>query len=129
MNDVFISYASEDRPRAAALARALAERGLSVWWDYEILPGKRFDEAIQQALTSAKCVVVLWSKWSVNKRWVRDEADEGAERGSLVPVLIDEVRIPLGFRRFRAERLLDWDGGPGAPESRSHRGWDTRSHG
>jgi TIR domain len=115
MNDVFISYANEDRQKAAALAQALAERGLSVWWDWEILPGKQFDEAIQQALTAAKCVVVLWSRLSVNKRWVRDEADEGAERGRLVPVLIDEVRIPLGFRRFQAERLMDWDGGDAHP--------------
>ena len=41
MSDIFISYAREDRPRAAAIARALEAQGWSVWWDWIILAGKR----------------------------------------------------------------------------------------
>jgi hypothetical protein len=33
MNDIFISYASEDKGRAQTLARALERKGWSVWWD------------------------------------------------------------------------------------------------
>ena len=43
-------------------------------------------------------------------RWVRSEAEEGVEREVLVPVLIEEVRIPLAFRRIQAARLTDWQG-------------------
>ena len=33
MSDIFISYASRDRPKAQVLAQALMQRGWSVWWD------------------------------------------------------------------------------------------------
>ena len=42
MADVFISYSSRNRREAAALAGALAEGGLTVWWDREILTGEAF---------------------------------------------------------------------------------------
>lgn len=53
MADVFISYAREDRARAKRLAGALEARGLSVWWDREILAGQAFDEVIEAELRKA----------------------------------------------------------------------------
>ncbi|MEN8179808.1 MAG: SUMF1/EgtB/PvdO family nonheme iron enzyme [Pseudomonadota bacterium] len=110
MADIFISYAREDRTSAERLAKALEQQGWSVWWDPHIPAGKTFDEVIEQAIEAASCVLVLWSKHSVNSRWVRTEATEGVERGILVPVLIKEVRPPLAFRRIQAANLSDWDG-------------------
>lgn len=115
MSDIFISYARDDRPRAERLAHALESEGWSVWWDPQIPAGRTFDEVIEEALDAARCVVVLWSQTSVTSDWVREEATEGKNRGILVPVLIDEVRIPLGFRRIHAADLIDWEGSTGAP--------------
>ena len=67
---------------------------------------------IAEALESARCVVVVWSRDSVTSSWVREEADEGQKRGVLIPVLIDEVRPPLGFGRIQAARMIEWDGTP-----------------
>src|SRR5215472_14103178 len=67
--DIFISYASADRPHAQALATALHGRGWSVWWDRTIPPGKSFDVVIEAALNAAKCVIVLWSPASVTSEW------------------------------------------------------------
>lgn len=50
MTDIFISYASEDRDRAEALANVLAALGWSVWWDRKIIAGQAFDHAIEAAL-------------------------------------------------------------------------------
>ena len=113
MSDIFLSYASEDLPRVGPLIRALERHGWSVWWDRTILPGRTFDQVIEEALDAARCVVVVWSQHSVISDWVKTEAAEGARRRMLVPVLLDEVRIPLEFRRIQAARLLDWhDTGP-----------------
>lgn len=110
MADVFISYASEDRERAAKLASALGERGWSVWWDRKIVAGQAFDHAIERELETAKSVIVLWSIHSVASEWVKNEASVASERGVLVPALIDSVKLPLEFRRKQTADLIGWDG-------------------
>ena len=61
---------------------------------------------IEEAIKAAACIVVVWSKDSVQSRWVKNEAAEGAKRDILVPVLIDEVEPPFEFRRVQAAKLL-----------------------
>ncbi len=110
MSDIFFSYESEDRPRAKIIAEALKRNGYSVWWDQIIPPGKTWAQVIEEELDAAKCVIVLWSNKSVKSDWVSNEAAEGARRGILVPILIDDVKIPLGFRNIQAANLIDWQG-------------------
>jgi formylglycine-generating enzyme required for sulfatase activity len=110
MSDIFISYSKEDRGKAKDIAEALKRQGFSVWWDRSILPGETFDSVIEEALDAAKCVIVLWSRTSVSSKWVKTEGSEGDRRGILIPVLIDDVKIPLAFRRIQAADLRDWEG-------------------
>ncbi|HSF47989.1 MAG TPA: toll/interleukin-1 receptor domain-containing protein [Burkholderiales bacterium] len=119
MADVFVSYASPDREKAKLLADIIAARGHSVWWDRTIPPGRMFDEVIQEALHAAKCVVVLWSKVSVASNWVKTEAAEAASRGVLVPAVIENVVLPLEFKRIQAAGLAGWNGDPNHPELKS----------
>lgn len=116
MSEIFISYASEDRATAQSLAQALEAQGWTVWWDRKISPGRSFDEVISEALDGAKCVIVLWSKFSVESDWVKEEAAEGVRRKILVPALIDDVPIPIGFRRVHAAKLVGWQGFSEHPE-------------
>ncbi|MFT7472826.1 MAG: putative ATPase, partial [Kiritimatiellia bacterium] len=102
MTDVFISYSSEDRDRVRPLVTTLERGGWSVWWDRQIDAGTAFDREIEKAIDEAKCIVVIWSKNSVESEWVRTEAGEGLERGNLVPVMIENVKLPLAFRRIQA---------------------------
>lgn len=110
MSDIFLSYKTEDRQRAKIIAKAIEQYRYSVWWDRIIPPGRSFDKVIEEELDAAKCVVVLWSKDSVMSDWVKEEADEGLRRKILIPVLIDDVKIPLGFRRKQAANLINWNG-------------------
>ncbi|HEY9205323.1 MAG TPA: TIR domain-containing protein [Candidatus Methanoperedens sp.] len=110
MSDIFLSYKSEDKPRAKIIAEALEQHGYSVWWDRIIPPGKTFDQVIEEALDASKCVIVLWSKESTISEWVKNEAREGARRHILVPILIDNVKIPFEFRHIQAAQLIDWQG-------------------
>lgn len=106
-----MSYAREDRLKAQQLSEALEAQGWSVWWDRIIPAGRPFDEVIEEAIESAKCMIAVWSHAGVASDWVREEAEEGKRRGILVPVLVAaEVRIPLGFRRIQAADLGGWDG-------------------
>jgi len=116
MNDIFISYASPDRPIAQKFADAFEAHGWSVWWDREIPVGKNFDQVIEEELNAARCVVVLWSKESVQSRWVKTESSTAADHDRLAPVLIDDAAIPLEFKRIQTAMLPDWDGVTANPE-------------
>ena len=110
MSDIFISYKREDQATARKLADALEKEGWSVWWDPKLRAGEHFDDVIEKALTSVKCVVVLWSKGSVKSQYVRDEATYALEHNKLVPVAIEAVEMPFRFRGVQTLRLLAWDG-------------------
>jgi tetratricopeptide (TPR) repeat protein len=115
MSDIFISYAREDRPRVERLAAALEQRGWAVWWDPDIRTGEDFGRRIHTALQAARCVIVVWSHQSIASPWVKDEAQVGQERGVLLPVCIDAVAPPLGFRQLQTVNLTGWrPGSPGA---------------
>jgi hypothetical protein len=98
MSDIFISYAREDRHAAATLATILAAYGYVAWWDRDLLTGADYEQEIAAQLTTAKAVIVLWSVSSVTSNWVRDEAAAATARGVLLPILLNGVTPPLGFR-------------------------------
>jgi hypothetical protein len=110
--NVFISYAREDQDRARTLSMALEACGWSVWWDPKIQAGQSFDEIIERELDTADCVVVLWSKHSISSEWVKNEASEGLARGVLIPARIDDIKLPLEFRRRQTAELVGWNGDP-----------------
>ncbi len=101
MVDVFVSYASQDRERVRGLVGEIEATGYSVWWDRQIDAGTAFDREIEKAIDEARCIVVVWSKNSVESEWVRTEANEGLIKGILVPVVIETVRPPLAFRMIQ----------------------------
>jgi tetratricopeptide (TPR) repeat protein len=108
MSDIFISYAHQDRPRAQTLAQTLEGRGWSTFWDRTIPSGKTWRETIGKELNGARCVI--GSKSSIESRWVQEEADDANRRGVLVPVLIEDVQPPIGFRSIQAAHLENWGG-------------------
>jgi hypothetical protein len=105
MAEVFISYAREDQSRISELIRLLEQARFSVFWDRTIPPGRTWRSYIGTALDSAKCVIVVWSRNSVDSPWVQEEADDARQRGILVPVLLDSISPPLGFRSIQAADL------------------------
>jgi hypothetical protein len=116
MSQVFISYAHEDLERVRDIASVLEKQGLTVFWDRQIPAGQTWRGYIGKALGDAVCVLVVWSRASVNSRWVIEEADEALKKELLVPVLLEQVEPPLGFRGIQAADLTDWRKGAQSPQ-------------
>ena len=115
MADIFLSYDSEDRDRVRPLVAALESLSWSVFWDFTIPAGLTWDRHIGTELKKARSVVVVWSRASVESEYVREEAKEGHSRRILIPVRLNEVEPPFGFRLLQSANLAEWDGDMSAP--------------
>jgi len=113
--DIFVSYSREDQATARRFAEAFEQAGLRVWWDQSLSPGEAFDQVTEKALDEARAVVVLWSKKSVESRWVRAEAMQAHNSRRLVPVMIEPCRRPLLFELTQTADLSGWNGDPEDP--------------
>ncbi|MBA3576032.1 MAG: TIR domain-containing protein [Sphingomonas sp.] len=110
MSDVFVSYARPDEPLAQQVAEALRALGHEVWRDDQLPAHRAYSEVIEERLTSAKAVVVLWSVDAAKSQWVRAEADSARAAGTLVQATIDGCVPPLPFNQIQCADLNGWDG-------------------
>src|SRR5262249_31036579 len=92
---------------------------LTVFWAADIPGGEGWRDEIVRQLAEAKCVLVVWTKVSVGKTWVREEATEGQRRKVLVSCLLDVAEPPIGFREVQAVDLRGWleAGAPSADDA------------
>jgi len=110
VTDIFLSYNREDQARAKLFAEAFAAQGSKVWWDVGLRTGEAYDEVTETALRTAKAVVVLWSKKSVQSRWVRAEATLADRNKTLVPCMIEPCERPIMFELTQTAELSHWQG-------------------
>src|SRR3984885_15522233 len=109
--DIFLSYSRDDQATARRFAEGFEREGLSVWWDVTLNPGEAYDQVTEKALRTAKAVVVLWSKRSVDSRWVRAEATLADRQKTLVPAMIEPCERPIMFELTQTADLSRRGGG------------------
>ena len=86
---------------------SLEAEGYSVWWDRALQPGESFEATIDREIQAAQCVVVVWSFSSVNSQWVKNEALEGLDRDILIPISLDDIRLPVAFKQQHCANFKD----------------------
>lgn len=106
--DIFISYSHATHDVAERLAHLFEEAGHDVWWDRELGAGSRFRAEIEQNLSTARVVIVIWSESAVESDWVLGEAASARDRGVLVPVKVDACKLPIEFRQIHTVDLSGW---------------------
>jgi predicted ATPase len=111
--NVFLSYVRHDRDRAGLLVKALEQHGISIFWDVDIPAGVDWQSYLHDRIAASQCVIVLFSRASMESEFVRVEAEAAVRRNVFLPVLLDKVELPRPFNRFQAASLVDWDGNPG----------------
>lgn len=112
---VFVSHASEDKDRfVTSFAQRLRQNGIDAWLDkWEMLPGDSLvDKIFEEGIKEAKAVVVILSKVSVDKPWVREELNAAFVKrintgSKLIPVVIDDCEVPEALKSTLWERIED----------------------
>ena len=110
MADVFISYSQKDRQVARALADFLNDHGYNIWWDYELVGGVKFRNAIKAELSAARAAIVIWTTNSIESDWVIEEAEEAKYSDKLIATRVDGLdfrSIPLGFRGLQTDFVTE----------------------
>jgi hypothetical protein len=99
----FFSYAREDSETALKLAKDLRSVGASLWVDQlDILGGRRWDRAVEEALQACHGMLAVLSPESVGSTNVMDEVSYALEEGKLVvPILLRSCTIPFRLRRVQ----------------------------
>lgn len=116
----FISYASEDRPRATQLYKRLRAAGYKPWMDSEdIVGGEDWSRSIERAISQAEFFLVCLSAHSVEKRGYLQREILGAldkwreklpDDIYLLPVRLEECQRPERLSRFQTIDLFQDDG-------------------
>lgn len=111
----FISHATEDKKIFVLdFASKLRENGIDAWLDrWEMYPGDSLvDKIFEEGIKDADVFIVVLSRNSTYKPWVRDELNAGVvkriEHGcKLIPVIIDDCEIPVSLNHTIWQRIKD----------------------
>lgn len=117
---IFVSHASEDKDRfVIKFSEYLLSKGLNVWLDkWEMLPGDSLvDKIFEEGLKNATAVIVVLSKNSINKKWVKEELNTALinrinKNSKLIPVILDNLQredLPQALHNTVWESVMNTD--------------------
>lgn len=91
---IAVSYSSDDqalvRELCGRLDADLRDKGLHVWFDDYIPPGREWASVLEDRFSSATLVIVVMTESSQDSEWVRQELDWAASNEkAIIPLAID----------------------------------------
>jgi hypothetical protein len=91
--DVFISHSSEDKTIVDAVCATLESRGLRCWVaPRDILPGMDWDEAILDAISDCRLMLLIFSSHANKSVQIKHEIERALHKGiPILPFRIEEV--------------------------------------
>lgn len=94
-HDVFISYSSKNKIAADAICHVLEENGVKCWMaPRDIPPGSEYGDMIDEAIKSAKILLVVFSKTAADSPWVKGELNVAFEEQKIIiPFRLDSTPL------------------------------------
>jgi hypothetical protein len=92
-HDVFVSYASGDKPVADAVCATLESHGIRVWMaPRDVLPGMHYGEAIIDAIHECRIMVLVFSSKANLSGHIPKEIERAVSQGAtIMPLRIEDV--------------------------------------
>jgi hypothetical protein len=113
--DVFLSHGTPDKPWVHTLEAELRTLGLRVYMDDRVLePGQVWPLELADAIARSRSMALVVSAAALQRPWVALEwpsflETHGATAGRLIPILIDEVKLPPLLNALQAIRATHRD--------------------
>jgi TIR domain-containing protein len=117
---VFLSHASEDKPKVREIKQALLSHNVEPWLDAdELKPGVAWDDEIREAMENSDIVLLCFSSTSVNKRgYVQRELrialdlaeEQPLDTIFLIPARLDECKVSTKLGHLQWVNLFEEDG-------------------
>lgn len=112
---VFISHASEDKKRfVIGFATQLRSKGIDAWLDkWEMFPGDSLvDKIFEEGIKDAKAFIIVISKNSITKPWVKEELNAAfmkriENQCKIIPIVLDNATVPECLRSTLWEKIDD----------------------
>jgi len=111
---IFFSYSRLDSAFALQLAKDIRASGVDIWIDQlDIAAGNHWDAAVEKALSSSACVLVILTPSSTSSTNVMDEVSFALESGKkIIPVMLEDCLPPFRLRRLqRIDFTKDYQAG------------------
>src|SRR5947209_14129948 len=92
-HDVFIRYATSDKPVADAACATLEAKGIRCWIaPRDVVPGQEWGEAIVDAIRSSRVMVLVFSQHANSSPQIRREVERAVNAETvLIPFRIEDV--------------------------------------
>jgi len=103
--DVFVSYASQDRPLADAVVETLEQNGIRCWIaPRDVTPGSHYADGIILAISGAKILVLILSGSALGSKHVGKEVERASAKGRpIIALRTDASPLTPGFEYFLSE--------------------------
>jgi hypothetical protein len=101
LQDVFVSYSSEDSEMVRPLVGQLRDAGVPVWIDEKRMVGGRLvQDQIERAIDNCKVLLLMASARSLESEWVPRETQLAqAKKKGILPIFLEPLAtIPPGLR-------------------------------
>ena len=101
--DVFVSYNTLDHAAVEAIARALADRHLTVFLDrWELVPGRSWPDALEGYLARCRSVAVVlgpsgMGPWQQREHYLALDRQARDPAFGVIPVILPDADPALGF--------------------------------
>ena len=101
-HDVFISYSHRDKAVADAMCFALEENGIRCWYaPRDVAPGKTWADAIVEAITASRVLVLIFTDFSNKSDQVVREIDQAVQNGvPIIPFKLTETAPQGGLSYY-----------------------------
>lgn len=105
--EVFVSYAREDRTSVVRVTEQLYSSGVRAWYDSALTGGQYWTKELENRILTASALLAVLSRNSERSDWMSKEALFAQQHGvPVIPYLLEDIQLPIWAVNLQAIRTV-----------------------